>query len=145
MTDLYLIAIFLASGLSLVSYLYCWEDIKKGEPHIISLRQIMGIMDREKINLLLGEPKPGYYYLLPPPILKVLLSHRRAYFYTEIGADMACLAGAYLYMTGWLPAATMGWFIALAAICQLINFSHSLWLVRRFRHQIREELDSSRD
>ena len=140
MTGLLLVTIFMMAAMSLLSYVYCWHDIKSGEPHIISLRQITNIMDRNRLTHMFGSPAPGYRYKLSPLALKALLKARQGFYYTEVGADSACILGAYAYMTHQVPMGTVGWFIVLAGLCQSINFAYSIWLVRRWGHQIREEM-----
>lgn len=145
MTTALLATLLLLSALSLVSYLYCWADILGGRPHIISLRQITGIMDRHKLTDLLGAPEPGYYFALSPQQLGWLKRRFSLNFYREAATDLVCTLGAYRYLNGTADPALAGWFITLAGLCQGINFGYSLWLVRRYAHQIGEEMDDLRD
>lgn len=140
-----LIVIFITAALSLLSYVYCWNDIKGGRPHIISLRQITNVMDRDEINRMFGEPEPGYFYPLAPSQITKLLAARRWYYWCECAADSACLLGAwYFYMSG--QDGTDVWiFLGLASLCQGINLAWSAWLIRKWRHQIREEIENSVD
>lgn len=138
-------AIFIIAALSFLSYLYCWNDIQGGRPHIISLRQITNIMDRNVLDLLFGPHEPGYYYALSTEKLAIFRRAWGKYFYREITADGLCMLGAYRYMTGAAPGEWMGVFILLAALCQGINVYYSLRLVRQWAHQIREELDDWRE
>lgn len=141
MTVFLLTAIFIAAALSLVSYLYCWWDIRGGHPHIISLRQITNIMDRHILDLLFGNHDRGYYYTLSPEKLVIFRRAWGGYYYREIAADGICMIGVYRYMTGLASPDTVGWFILLATVCQAINFAYSILLIRRWSHQIREELE----
>ncbi len=145
MSDVLLIVIFITAGLSLVSYIYCWQDIKTGRPHIITLRQITSIMDRNRLTALYGAPEPGYYYTLAPAQVSALLKRYRAYYFTECTADAVCMLGVWRYMQipGEVPGQTL--FLALAILCQGINIIYSLWLVRKWRDQLREEMENSQD
>jgi len=145
MTQALLILIFIAAAMSLVSYVYCWQDIKGGRPHIVSLRQITGIMDRNRLNRRFGIPETGYYYPLSPEQMQDLLRSRAWFFYGECTADAVCLLGVWLYMNGQGDSDFLWWFIALAGICQIINVGFSLWLVHKWREQIREEIENSDD
>lgn len=136
--------IFIAAALSLISYVYCWQDIQRGQPHIISLRQITGIMDRNRITRLFGAPKPGYYYTLTPAMQAILTRRRQRFFYLECAADAVCAIGAWHFITAPSGTLTVGSFIVLAGLCQGINFFWSMWLVRKWAHQIREEMDDKR-
>jgi hypothetical protein len=142
MIGMLLTLIFLSATLSLVSYSYCWHDIKTGRPHIISLRQITTIMDRHRLNAMFGPPGAGYRYKLSPQMLRTLVKGRIFYFYSETAADCVCLVGSYLYLTKQVQA-SVGWFILLAVICQAVNVAHSILLVRKWSHQIKEELEDS--
>lgn len=142
MTDFILAVIVVMAILSLASYLYCWQDIHTGKPHIISLRQITGIMDRERLNERFGRPEANYRYTLKPEELKKLLRRYGPYFYQECAADMLCLMGAWYYLTDDDASYTAAlWFALLASLCQAINFAYSTWLVSKWGHQIREEID----
>jgi hypothetical protein len=140
MVEFFLMMIALASALSLLSYSYCWHDIKTGHPHIISLRQMTNVMDRNRLNNLFGRHDNRYRYHLSPPMLKSFIKNRQWFYHSEMTADAVCLAGAYLYLNADVSAASVGWFILLAGACQVINFAYSIWLVRKWAHQIREEL-----
>ena len=144
MMSVLLITIFCMSGLSLLSYVYCWQDIRRGHPHILSLRQITNIMDRNRLNLLFGNPEPGYYYDLSPVMLAFITRFCGLYYYCEIAADIVCIFGVYHFMTYGAHSPLAGWFVLLAATCQGINFLYSVWLIRRWGHQIREEMEDIR-
>lgn len=137
----WLVTIFIVSALSLISYVYCWQDIHNGRPHITSLRQLTHIMDRNLLNQLFGEPKPGYVYELPPPVLRALVQWKRPFFIQEVLADGLCAYGAYRYMTVDTHPDFVLWFVLLAGVCQGIDLLHSFWLVRRWWHQISEEFE----
>ncbi len=137
--------IFLVSLLSLASNLYCWNDIKSGRPHIISLRQITLIMDRHVLNRIFGEPQPGYRYPLSPSVLTQFIRARRGYVYREMTADLLCMLAAWRYWTGMAPAALEAWFVLIAGLCQGISLVYSLWLVRKWGHQIHEEISDLGD
>jgi hypothetical protein len=138
-----LVIIFIAAGMSLLSYVYCWIDILGGSPHIISLRQITAVMDRERLNLRFGPPDASYRYALDKPQLAALIRSRRGFFAAECTADALCLLGAWLYMGAGMDDSHIGWFILLAGLCQGINVGWSLWQVRKWAHQIVEEMDNS--
>src|SRR5689334_16790296 len=99
MISLLLLSIFVTASLSLVSYIYCWQDIRHGHPHIISLRQITSVMDRERLTRMFGQPQPGYYYKLTPEQVHNVMKRRGWFFYSECTADIMCLLGAWMYMT----------------------------------------------
>jgi len=145
MAEIALITIFIASALSLVSYVYCWNDIKSGRPHIITLRQITSIMDRNRLNALYGSPEPGYYYRLPPETLAAMLARYRWFYIRECAADLVCMLGVWRYMQGASHPNGQTIFIALALTCQAVNILYSLWLVRKWRDQLREEMENSSD
>lgn len=145
MTSFLLGLIFVSAALSLVSYVYCWHDIRGGRPHIISLRQILTIMDRNRINEMFGAPEPGYYYPLSPAQLRIVMQERRWFYTRECTTDIVCLVGSWLYMTGGASPDTVYGFILLAGLCQGINVAYSLWLIRKWSAQIREELDNTGD
>src|SRR5437868_5178985 len=98
MIQFLLILIFCSSALSLLSYVYCWQDIRTGRPHIISLRQITTIMDRNRLNQMFGPPEKGYYYMLSPEQLYGLIQSRRWFYVCECAADITCALGVWLYM-----------------------------------------------
>lgn len=133
--------VFCAAGLSLLSYLYCWHDIQSGAPHIISLRQVTSIMDRERLNRLFGAPEPGYIYKLNPQRLKSFVRRHRYYIWRECAADLICMVGAWRYLAGDADPQGLPLFLLLATLCQGINILWSLYLVRKWAHQIKEELD----
>lgn len=141
MVSFLLVSIFLAAALSLLSYLYCWWDIQSGSPHIISLRQITNIMDRHLLDRIFGAHKEGYVYELSPQKLAFIRLVWGGYYYRELAADTICMIGAYYYMTQAAAPAFVLLFIVLATTCQAINFVFSIRLVRRWKHQIREELE----
>jgi hypothetical protein len=143
MIQFLLVSIFFSAALSLISYVYCWQDIRSGRPHIISLRQITAIMDRKRLNRIFGMPEPGYYYPLSPELMYELIRKRRWFYTRECTADITCILGVWLYMTGRLPATYVGWFAALAGICQMINLVYSLFLISKWHSQLREEIDNS--
>jgi|GEM_PF-4808329 len=141
----WLVSIFIMAALSLLSYVYCWHDIRGGNPHIVSLRQILTIMDRHQIDALLGTHGPGYYYQLTPEQLQGLVQSRRWFYTRECAADMTCLLGSWMYMTGVGDPRAAGWFALLAVLCQSINFGYSLWLISKWRGQLREEIENTDD
>jgi hypothetical protein len=140
-----MVAIFCSASLSLVSYMYCWQDIRAGRPHILSLRQITGIMDRHCLTRLLGTPRPGYYFELSPMQRAVILRSRRLFYLRECAADLTCLAGVWLYMTGRLAPDYAPLFVALATACQLVNLLYSFCLISKWGVQLREEIENSED
>jgi hypothetical protein len=142
MIGLLLVTIFFSSALSMISYFYCWHDIKTGHPHIISLRQITNIMDRNRLNEMFGKPNHGYRYHLEPAVVRALVRSRQFFFHSEVAADSTCMVGAYLYLTDQLEMTNIGWFLLLGVICQAINVGYSIWLVRKWSHQIKEEMDN---
>lgn len=145
MMKLLLLAILLASSLSMMSYMYCWRDIRRGRPHIISLRQITNIMDRERLNALFGAPMPGYFYPLTKPAKAALVRTYQLHYYIECATDGVCVLGAWRYLVVHAGAAVVWRFIVLAAICQAINVVYSTCMVRKWAHQIKEEIDNSKD
>ena len=145
MAEIFLIAIFIASALSLVSYVYCWNDIKSGRPHIITLRQITSIMDRNRLNAIYGAPEPGYYYRLSPETVAIICARYRGFYLRECAADLVCMLGVWRAMQGAAHPSGQTLFIALAFTCQAINILYSLWLVRKWRDQLREEMENSID
>ena len=142
MAELLLAAIFITAGLSLLSYIYCWQDIKSGRPHIITLRQITSIMDRHRLNAMFGSPQPGYYYPIPDTILKPMLAYYRSFYLSECLADSLCMLGAWRYMQH-KDAQGQALFISLAFTCQAVNIIYSIWLIRKWGHQLREEFENS--
>jgi hypothetical protein len=145
MSAIFLVLIFIMSALSLISYVYCWNDIKTGRPYILSLRQITSIMDREKLNQLFGPPGRGYFYKLAPHVLYTLLKERQYFYYRECAADVLCVFGAWRYMTHEVGDATTALFILLASACQGINLVYGYFLVKKWGGQIREEIEKSED
>lgn len=143
--ELLLVLIFISAGLSLVSYVYCWQDITSARPHILALRQITSIMDRNRLNALFGQPQPGFYYALKPEQVKALTSRFRGFYLRECAAEIVCMAGVWRYMAGYASPAGQGAFIVLAIICQGINFIYSMWLIRKWRDQLQEELEEGGD
>lgn len=135
-----LVIIFFIAAISLASNLYCWKDIKNGRPHIISLRQITLIMDRNVLNRYFGPPETGYYYTLPDEALHRLIRACRVRIYWEAAADLVCMLGAWRTMAGVASPAFSTWFLLAAALCQGINIAFSVWLVYKWGWQIREEL-----
>lgn len=140
-----MLVIFFTALLSLASYLYCWNDIRRGRPHIISLRQVTLIMDRNALNRLFGQPQPDYRYALPLETLARLIKAKQGYVYLEMAADALCMLGAWRYLTGAAPEALEEWFILLAALCQGVNIVYSMWLVWKWGDQIREEMEDLGD
>ena len=145
MTQFLLLAIFCSASLSLISYVYCWHDIRGGRPHILSMRQITSIMDRNRLNHIFGQPEPGYYYALSPVQLYEIIQNRRWFYTSECAADITCLLGVWLYMTGTLEDENALLFVLLAGTCQLINLAYSICLISKWRSQLREEIENSED
>jgi len=145
MSELLLLLIFIIAALSCVSYLYCWHDIKSGRPHIITLRQITGIMDRNRLNSIYGPPQTGYYYPLAADTIRILLNHYRTFYICECAADAVCMLGVWRYMQQLAHPAGLALFIILALTCQGVNIIYSLWLVHKWRDQLREELENTPD
>ena len=145
MIEFLLVAIFCSAAMSLISYMYCWQDIRGGRPHIISLRQITSIMDRNRLTQLLGKPEPGYYYALSPAQLSVIIRSRRWFYTRECAADITCILGAWLYMTGSIGDENILLFIILALSCQMVNLIYSFCLISKWRFQLREEIENSED
>lgn len=140
-----LVAIFCSASLSLISYIYCWNDIRGGRPHIISLRQITAIMDRNQLNRLYGKPEPGYYYVLSPAQRTGLIQSCRWFYTRECAADITCIIGVWLYMTRAIANNNILLFILLASLCQMINLVYSLCLISKWRDQLREEIENTED
>jgi hypothetical protein len=145
MMSVFLVLIFGMSALSLISYVYCWNDIKSGRPYILSLRQITTVMDREKLNQMFGPPERGYFYKLEPQVLYSLLKEKQGFYYRECAADVLCVFGAWRYMTHDVGVATMALFILLASVCQGVNLVYGYFLVKKWGSQIREEIEKSED
>jgi hypothetical protein len=135
-----LLIILVISAMSLSSYVYCWRDVMGGRPHIISLRQITCIMDRSLLDVMFGKHEAGYRYLLSPSMRHWFRRQWGLYYLREISADWLCIIGALYFW--FLPAHPLTFsFVLLAVCCQGINIAQSVLLVRRWRHQIIEELD----
>ncbi|MBY0406346.1 MAG: hypothetical protein K2Q01_01540 [Rickettsiales bacterium] len=145
MVEALLMGIFLTAALSLASYVYCWQDIKTGRPHIITLRQITAIMDRNQLNALFGMPKPGYFYELSEETVHNLLTRYRGYYVRECAADSVCMLGVWRHMQGAAAPETMALFILLAMTCQGVNIIYSMHLIKKYRHQLREEMENPGD
>jgi hypothetical protein len=145
MVEALLVIIFVAAALSLMSYLYCWQDIKTGRPHIITLRQITSIMDRHRLNAIFGNPEPGYFYTIPPETLAYLIRRYRGFYMRECIADAVCMLGSWRYMLHYADPAGLPLFLCLALACQGINILYSLWLIRKWRDQLREEMENPRE
>lgn len=145
MAEILLVIIFIAAALSMMSYIYCWQDIKSGRPHIITLRQITSVMDRHVLNQIFGHPEPGYYYTLPPERASALLRRYRLFYLGELTADTVCMLGVWRYMQGLAHPDGQTAFILLGLACQGVNIIYSLWLVRKWRDQLREEMDNTPD
>lgn len=141
MTQLLLILIFISAGLSLLSYTYCWQEIRGARPHILALRQITSIMDRHELNQLFGRPEPGFFYPLSPEQVRGLTRHYRWFYLRECTAEAICMLGVWRYMTGAAIPEGESLFIGLALTCQGVNFLYSLWLIRKWRDQLQEELE----
>jgi hypothetical protein len=114
MAELRLILIFISAGLSLVSYVYCWQDIRTGRPHILALRQITSIMDRHRLTALFGQPEPGYYYKLTPEQVKALIRRHLNFYIGECAAELVCMLGVWRYMSGSASPDGLPAFILLA-------------------------------
>ena len=145
MTQFLLVGIFISAALSLLSYLYCWQDIKGGNPHIISLRQITSVMDRERLNRYFGPPMPGYYYTLTPQQVQGVVWRRFWFVSLECALDVTCLLGAWWFSHNGDHVLFVYGFICLGGLCQGLNFAHSFWLMRKWQHQLREEIENSED
>jgi len=145
MIQFLLFTIFCSASLSLISYVYCWHDIRSGRPHILSLRQITAIMDRNRLNQLFGQPEPGYYYALTPAQLYEIIQRRRWFYTGECAADITCILGVWLYMMGIIANEKILLFLLLAGLCQVINLAYSIRLISKWRGQLREEIENSED
>lgn len=141
MAEVLFVAIFISAALSLLSYVYCWQDVSGGRPHILALRQITSIMDRNRLNRMFGAPQPGYYYQLDPEQVRALTLQFRGFYWRECAAEAVCMLGVWRYMTGQGAPEFKVLFLMLALACQGINFMYSLWLIHRWRDQLQEELD----
>jgi len=145
MIQFLLIAIFICAAMSMLSYIYCWQDVKSGRPHIISLRQVTSIMDRERLTRWLGPPQPGYFYALSPEQLQDIMRRRAWFIYAECALDGLCIFGAWWYSDSDAPESAVLGFLALAGLAQAVNLCYSFFLIRKWKHQLREELDNSED
>lgn len=135
------LAVFLIATLSLASYLYCWNDIRRGHPHILSLRQITLVMDREALNRMFGAPDARYRYALAPEALAGVIRARRFYAYSEMAIDAVCALAMWSVVTHRALPVFEDWLVLLAGLAQGINLAYSLWLVRKWGWQIREEME----
>jgi len=145
MIQFLLIVIFISAALSLLSYIHCWQDICRGRPHIISLRQITSVMDREWLNRRFGAHEPGYYYKLSPAQIQDIVRKHGWFFYCECAMDTVCLFGAWWFSIGLGSGDMALLFILLAGAGQGLNVAYSFWLMRKWKHQIREEIENSED
>lgn len=145
MSAILLLSIFMLASVSLMSYLYCWTDIRGGKPHILSLRQVTCIMDRAQINQRFGMPDKGYRYKLTPLQLKAFMGRYQYSFYRECATDLVCALGAWRFLTRDASSQLLWGFIVLGLICQGAYLAYSVTLVRKWGHQIREEIDNSED
>ncbi len=145
MMEFLLLSIFCSASLSLLSYVYCWHDIRGGRPHILSLRQITTIMDRNRLNHMFGKPETGYYYVLKQAQREAVIRKWRWFYIRECTADITCIVGVWLYMTGTLQDENIVLFSVLASVCQMINLVYSFCLINKWQFQLREEIDSSDD
>lgn len=139
------LTVFLIATLSLASYLYCWNDVRRGRPHILSLRQVTLIMDREALNRLFGAPGPGYRYVLSAENVAAIARSRRVYVYSEIALDAICMLAAWSVVTHQALPALEDWLVLLAGLAQAINLAYSMWLIRKWGWQIREEIEDIGD
>ncbi|MFO0388903.1 MAG: hypothetical protein ACK502_04185 [Alphaproteobacteria bacterium] len=142
---LFLIVIVLISILTAGSYWFCWQDILRGRPNILSMRQITLIMDRNKLDAIFGRHQPDFYYTLTPEMLAALVRSRKFFVYSEIAAEVVCFIGAYRYLTGAASLETVWVFILLAAICEGIDIWMSITLIRKYWYQIEEEMGGGFD
>jgi len=145
MIQFLLVIIFISAALSFLSYVYCWNDIRSGRPQIVSLRQITGVMDRERLNQWFGRPAPGYYYTLTPEQVKGILWWRAWFVRSECALDGVCLFGAWWFSHYVKHAGFVYGFIFLGGLCQIVNLAHSFWLMQKWQHQIREEVENSEE
>ena len=142
--SLLLASIALISAISLCSWWYCWQDVRGGRPNILSLRQVTLIMDRNLLDTLYGKHGQGYIYTLNKPALAQITRDRRLFVYKEMLADMLCFAGAYRYFIGSAMPDYFPIFLLLATTYQGLSIWYSISLVRRWWHQIEEEMDNLR-
>jgi hypothetical protein len=145
MAELLMVLVFLSAGLSLVSYVYCWQDITSGRPHILALRQITSIMDRNRLNAQYGQPEPGFYYTLTPAQIATLTSRFRLFYLRECAAEGVCMLGVWRFISGSGTPDLQWIFVFLAITCQGINFIYSIWLLRKWRDQLQEEIQQRHD
>lgn len=142
MSEFLLGIIFISAGMSLISYIYCWQEVRSGTPHILALRQITSIMDRHVLNERYGKHDLGYNYTLSPEEIKKMLAEHRSFFFRECAVEIICMLGVWRYMTGVAPQRYVWLFILLALAVQAVNLVYSMWLIRRWREQLLEEPDS---
>jgi hypothetical protein len=140
-----LILIFISAALSLFSYWYCWRDMAAGRPHIISLRQITGVMDRTRLDAYFGKHQSGYHYALSPQQVAGIVSRRRSFLFGECMLEGLCIFGAWWFATIAQGSSLVVPFMMLAGMCQAINLLYSFVLMRKWQHQIYEELENSED
>lgn len=145
MMQFLLFSIFVAASLSLVSYVYCWNDIRSGHPHIISLRQITSIMDRHQLNQRFGMHEAGYYYTLTPEQVFALVRRYRLFYMLECIADAVCIFGVWMATTGQMKEDNIPLFISLSGLCQAINLVYSVWVIRKWHLQLQEEIENTED
>ncbi len=142
---LFLIIIMLISVMTAGSYWFCWQDILRGRPHILSMRQVTLIMDRNRLDAVFGRHKEGYVYELSPQSLSALVKARRFFVYSEMTAEFVCFVGAYRYLNDMAAPEFVGLFVLLAGLCQGIDIWMSIRLIRRYWHQIEEEMGKRLD
>ncbi len=142
---LFLVGIILISILSAGSYWFCWQDIKRGRPSILSMRQVTLIMDRKRLDAIFGRHQSDYTYQLSPEVLAALMRMRSFFVYSEIAAEVVCFVGAYRYLTGMASPDYAGIFIMLACCCQFIDIWMSVSLIRKYWHQVEEEMNGRLD
>jgi hypothetical protein len=135
-----LLIVLVVSLLSFASYMYCWRDIMTGNPHILSLRQMTTIMDRHVLNLIFGAHEKDYRYWLSPTGLIWFRKQWSGYYYREIAADALCAIGALYFLSKNTPQEVTTAFLLLAITCQGITIYSAVIQVKRWRHQIEEEL-----
>ena len=145
MMQFLLVLIFISGALSLLSYIFCWQDIAAGRPHIISLRQITSIMDRKRLNAHFGAPKRGFYYQLTPVQVEGILWRQRGYMIAECSLDGLCVLGSWWFASGLGSQELELPFIGAAGLSQLLNVLYSFFLLRKWQHQMQEELENSDD
>lgn len=137
---LLLIAIMGYALLSLASWWFCWRNVMGGRPHILSMRQITLIMDRERLDTLYGKHKPGYVYELNEAALGQIKRQHRGNMIKEMAADLLCLVGSYNYLMSDEPAGSMLTFAMFAGIYQMLTLWYSFKLVNPYWEQINEEM-----